>query len=403
MHKKTKIFNDPIYGLVEIPNGLIFQLLEHPFFQRLRRIKQLGLTDYVYPGAIHTRFHHAIGALHITGKAIEVLRSKGHEISSEEKESVQIAILLHDIGHGPFSHALEHTLSPYHHEDLSLMFMESLNVTFANQLEMAIDIFKGTYPKKFLHQLVSGQLDMDRMDYLKRDSFFTGVHEGVIGHERIIQMMDVVNDELVLEEKAIYSIEKFLIARRLMYWQVYLHKTVLAAEQMVIRLMRTAKKLVLSGEDLPCSEPLKYFLERDKKENFDDKRTLLNQFGSLDDYDVVMGMKNWVDHSNPVLSFLSKSLLHRKLFKIELGNEPIAEEKILQIQRKLEKVFDSQLVKGNLIFKGIESNTPYSMRNDEIQILLKNGEVRPLSEISEYGLEDKIITKHYLCYPKNIV
>ena len=403
MLNKTKIFNDPIYGLVEIPNGLIFHLLENASFQRLRRIKQLGLTDYVYPGAIHTRFHHALGALHVMGKAIEVLRTKGHEISDEEKTAVQTAILLHDIGHGPFSHALEHTLSPYHHEELSVMIMESLNIEYGHQLDLAIKIFKGEYHKKFLHQLISGQLDMDRMDYLKRDSFFTGVHEGVIGHERIIQMMDVVNDKLVLEEKAIYSIEKFLIARRLMYWQVYLHKTVLAAEQMLIRLVRTAKKLVLSGVELKCSEPLKYFLERDKKEDFEDKFELLTNFSKLDDYDIVSGMKDWVDHEDSVLSFLSRSLLHRKLFKIELGNEPIAEEKILQIQRKLEKVFDNQLVKGNLIFKGVESNTPYSKSDEEIQILLKNGEVRPLSEISDYGLEDKIITKHYLCYPKNIV
>ena len=401
--KKTKIFNDPIYGLVEIPNGLIFNLLEHPYFQRLRRIKQLGLTDYVYPGAIHTRFHHAIGAFHIMGKAIEVLRSKGNTISEEEKRGVQIAILLHDIGHGPFSHALEHTLSPLHHEELSLLIMESLNIEFDHQLDMAIDIFKGVYPKKFLHQLISGQLDMDRMDYLKRDSFFTGVHEGVIGHERIIQMMDVVDDKLVLEEKAIYSIEKFLIARRLMYWQVYLHKTVLAAEQMIIRLIRTAQTLVLKGEDLPCTRSLNYFLTRDKKEDFEDKVEMLSHYQNLDDYDIISAVKEWVNHKDPVLAFLSKSILYRKLFKIELGNEPIAEDKILKIQRKLEKVFDSQLIRGNLIFKGVESNTPYSKSDEEIQILLKTGDVRPLSEISDYGLEDKIITKHYLCYPKNIL
>ncbi|MDF1866230.1 MAG: HD domain-containing protein [Saprospiraceae bacterium] len=253
---KKKIVNDPVYGFITIPYNIVFDLVEHPFVQRLRRIKQVSLTHYVYPGALHTRFHHALGALHLMGQAIEVLRSKEVEISDEEAKAASIAILLHDIGHGPFSHTLEHTIINVHHEELSLLFMECLNDIFENQLDLAIQIFKNKYHKKFLHQLISGQLDMDRMDYLNRDSFFTGVHEGVIGYDRIIKMLAVHNDELVVEEKGIYSIEKFLIARRLMYWQVYLHKTVLGVEQMLIRVWQRAKKLVKEGAHLEVSKSL---------------------------------------------------------------------------------------------------------------------------------------------------
>lgn len=402
MTSKPKIFNDPIYGLLEIPNGILFKLIEHPYFQRLRRIKQLGLTDYVYPGALHTRFHHALGALHIMGKAVDVLRAKGNEISPEEEEAVKIAILLHDIGHGPFSHALENVLLPFHHEDISLKIMERLNIEFDHQLDLAISIFKGKYKKKFLYQLISGQLDMDRMDYLKRDSFFTGVHEGVIGHERIIQMLDVVDDKLVLEEKAIYSIEKFLIARRLMYWQVYLHKTVLAAEQMLIRVIKSAKEVFQKDPNLSCSKTLRYFFERQTESDFSNRNEMIEHFAKLDDFDIVSGIKEWVDHEDAILAFLSRSILNRRLFKIELGSKPIEEEKVETIRKKLGLVFDNQRIMDSLIFTGVEKNTPYSTTSDEIKILLKDGSVRPLSEISDYGLEDKIITKFYLCYPKNI-
>jgi len=256
---KSKIFNDPVYGFVSVPYGLLFNLVEHRWFQRLRRIKQVSLTHYVYPGALHTRFHHALGALHLMQQAIEVLRSKGAYISDQEAEAVSAAILLHDIGHGPFSHTLEHTLVRAHHEALSLLFMEQLNQELGGALDMTIRIFRDQYPKRFLHQLVSGQLDMDRMDYLNRDSFFTGVHEGVIGYDRIIKMLAIQNDELVVEEKGIYSIEKFLIARRLMYWQVYLHKTVLSAEQMLVQTLRRAKDLVRAGELVPVYGGLAYF------------------------------------------------------------------------------------------------------------------------------------------------
>ncbi len=402
MTSKPKIFNDPIYGLLEIPNGILFKLIEHPFFQRLRRIKQLGLSDYVYPGALHTRFHHALGALHIMGKAVNVLRSKGNEISEAEEEAVKIAILLHDIGHGPFSHALENILLPMHHEDISLKIMERLNIEFDHKLDLAISIFQGKYKKQFLYQLISGQLDMDRMDYLKRDSFFTGVHEGVIGHERIIQMLDVVNDKLVLEEKAIYSIEKFLIARRLMYWQVYLHKTVLAAEQLLIRVIKTAKEVFKKDPNLPCSKTLRYFFERSTEEDFNKPNETIEHFVKLDDFDIISGIKEWVNHDDAILAFLSRSILNRKLFRIELGSKPIEDKKVEKIRKKLGLVFDNQRIMDSLIFTGVETNTPYSTTTDEIKILLKDGSVKPLSEISDYGLEDKIITKYYLCYPKNI-
>jgi HD superfamily phosphohydrolase len=293
---KKKIVNDPVYGFITIPYNIVFDLVEHPYFQRLRRIKQVSLTHYVYPGALHTRFHHALGALHLMGQSIEVLRSKGVEISEKEAKAASIAILLHDIGHGPFSHTLENTLINVHHEELSLLFMESLNEQFKNKLELAIQIFKNEYHKKFLHQLISGQLDMDRMDYLNRDSFFTGVHEGVIGYDRIIKMLAVHKGELVVEEKGIYSIEKFLIARRLMYWQVYLHKTVLGVEQMLIRAWQRAKDLASQGASFEISKSLRFFLFNDiKSEDFvRDREELIGHFAKLDDYDIVSSLKYFI-------------------------------------------------------------------------------------------------------------
>ena len=323
--KNKKILNDPVYGFVGIPHGIIFSLVEHPFFQRLRRIKQTSLTHFVYPGALHTRFHHAIGALHLMQQAIEVLRSKDVDITPEEAEGACIAILLHDIGHGPFSHTLEHTLfNGVTHEELSLLFMERLNEIFDGQLSLAIDIFRGNYPKQFLHQLISGQLDMDRMDYLNRDSFFTGVHEGVIGYDRIIKMLSVQNGELVVEEKGIYSIEKFLIARRLMYWQVYLHKTVLSAEQMLIVALLRAKALTRQGHQLPASPPLAFFLQREpSRADFEQERDqLLGQFAQLDDFDIVSALKSWMFADDKLLAFLSSSIINRRLFRLEFSHTP---------------------------------------------------------------------------------
>ncbi|MFK7932057.1 MAG: HD domain-containing protein [Saprospiraceae bacterium] len=403
---KQKILNDPVYGFVQVPYGILFDLFEHPWFQRLRRIKQLSLTHYVYPGALHTRFHHALGALHLMTQAIEALRAKGIEISVEEAEAVSIAILLHDIGHGPFSHTLEHTLIQHvHHEELSLLFMQQLNEQFDGKLQLAIDIFQDRYTRRFFHQLVSGQLDMDRMDYLTRDSFFTGVYEGVIGYDRIIKMLSVVNDQLVVEEKGIYSIEKFLMARRLMYWQVYLHKTVLSAEQMLVRTLQRARELALNGVQLDVSKPLAYFLYQKMDRQFVKMHSeeLLDQFAQLDDFDVVSALKSFVHHPDATLSFLADGLINRNLFKLILQNEPFTSDQVEKIRLKIRQtqaIPDADL--NYLVFRGKESNSAYSTVKDEIYILFKHGEVRPMSVSSDQELKTSIITKYYLCYPKNI-
>ncbi|MCB0583741.1 MAG: HD domain-containing protein [Phaeodactylibacter sp.] len=402
--KNKKILNDPVYGFVGIPEGIIFQLIEHPYFQRLRRIKQTSLTHFVYPGALHTRFHHAIGALHLMQEAIEVLRSKGVSISEEEAEGACIAILLHDIGHGPFSHTLEHTLfRGVTHEELSLLFMERLNEIFEGQLSIAMDIFRGQYPKQFLHQLVSGQLDMDRMDYLNRDSFFTGVHEGVIGYDRIIKMLSVRDGELVVEEKGIYSIEKFLIARRLMYWQVYLHKTVLAAELMLIAALLRAKALVKLGRQLAASAPLSFFLQREPtREDFGQERNnLLEQFARLDDFDIVSALKNWMDNEDQLLAFLSSSIINRRLFRLEFRSTPFEDAYIREIQQEvLEWSGLGEWALDFLLIRGKESNSAYTKSKDEIRILHKSGEVFPMSQSTDYDLQSRAVTKYYLCYPK---
>ena len=323
---KKKIFNDPVYGFVSVPYGIIFDLIEHPFFQRLRRIKQTSLTHYVYPGALHTRFHHALGALHLMTQAIEVLRQKEVDISEEEAKAVSIAILLHDIGHGPFSHTLENSLINVSHETISALFMEKLNEEFAGELSLAIRIFNNQYDRTFLHQLVSGQLDMDRLDYLNRDSFFTGVHEGVVSYGRIIKMLAVHNNELVVEQKGIYSIEKFLIARRLMYWQVYLHKTVLSAEQMLILALNRAKKLVQTGVSLEVPHNLSFFLNNNfSAADFEGEDELLKRFANLDDFDVIYALKTWMNCKDSVLAYISASIINRKLFRLELINQPIAD------------------------------------------------------------------------------
>ena len=401
---KKKIFNDPVYGFVTIPHEILFDLIEHPYFQRLRRISQLGLSHYVYPGALHTRFHHALGAMHLMNEAIETLRSKNIDISEEEAKGVLIAILLHDIGHAPFSHALEHNLVNVHHEEISEMLMQKLNETFGGKLSTAIEIFQNKHPKQFLHQLVSSQLDMDRMDYLNRDSFFTGVSEGVIGYDRIIKMLMVKDNQLMVEEKGIYSIEKFLISRRLMYWQVYLHKTVLAAEQMLIRALRRAKDLAQQGIELQASPALRYFLYQnlskdDVKLNLDD---FLEQYALLDDIDILSAFKSWMNHEDFILSFLCKSLINRKLFKIELQNEPFRSDYVEKIRQRLQGKHPVISTENSsyLVFEGTESNNAYSTKKDEIKILYKNGQIRPMSDASDQGIQPKIITKHYLCYPK---
>jgi uncharacterized protein len=403
--KHKKILNDPVYGFVNLPDGVLFELVEHPWFQRLSRIKQTSLTHLVYPGALHTRFHHAIGALHLMQQAIEVLRSKGTAVTPAEAEGACIAILLHDIGHGPFSHTLEHTLIQVHHEELSLLFMQRLNQEFAGQLDLAINIFKGTYPKRFLHQLVSGQLDMDRMDYLNRDSFFTGVHEGVIGYDRIIKMLAVRDDELVVEEKGIYSIEKFLIARRLMYWQVYLHKTVLAAEQMLIAALRRAKALARQGAVLPASSALAFFLQQAPgPEDFARQGDqLLARFAALDDYDIIAALKEWMHHDDPVLAFLARSIINRRLFRLEFSPRPFdvgyrqqIRERILQWSGLPPEALDYLFITGK------ESNAAYRTSKDEIKILHKSGQVLPMSQSTDYDLQAREVTKYFLCYPKPI-
>ncbi len=400
---RKKIINDPVYGFISIPDGILFSLIEHPWFQRLRRIKQLGLTHYVYPGALHTRFHHALGAMHLMRRAIEVLRSKGTAISPAEALAASIAILLHDIGHGPFSHALEHSLVDVHHEELSLLFMQQLNKQFDGQLSLAIAIFKNQYPKKFFCQLVSGQLDMDRMDYLNRDSFYTGVSEGVIGYDRIIEMLAVKDGRLVVEEKGIYSIEKFIIARRLMYWQVYLHKTSLVAEQMLIKALERAKALVRKGEKLQAPEALSKFLYKKTGSNDlgKDSLSLLESFAHLDDHDITVALKQWMGHKDFVLALLSKNIIERHLFKVVLSNTPFSGDLEAEMRQKVESIWQIGPEESRyLVFGGQESNRAYSSLHDEILIAYKNGKVLPLSEASDSANFPTIITKYYLCHPK---
>jgi uncharacterized protein len=404
---RVKIFNDPVYGFISVPRGLILDLIDHPYFQRLRRIGQTSLTHYVYPGALHTRFHHALGAFHLTTAAIEVLRSKGVEITESEAQAVQIAVLLHDIGHGPFSHTLEQQIVSVHHEEMSLAFMQVLNKQFGGQLDEAIAVFENKHPKHFLSQLVSGQLDLDRMDYLNRDSFYTGVSEGVIGYDRIIKMLDERDGELVVEEKGIYSLEKFLIARRLMYWQVYLHKTVIVAEQMLIRVFRRARWITehQNGLDsLQLSTGLRYFFEQsDTNIHSDNIPTLTKHFALLDDIDVLSSLKNWATHADPILSYLSRSILERKLLKIELQSAPIDPARAEQIctQTAQQWQLTTKEISNYFVFTGSEKQQAYNVKKGEIKILLKNETVVPMSESTDDALHSKIITKHYLCYPKS--
>lgn len=405
---KKKIFNDPVYGFITIPGSFIFDIIEHPYFQRLRRIKQLGLTDLVYPGALHTRFHHALGAMHLMGMALNRLRSRGHQISEEEKEAALAAILLHDIGHGPFSHALEKTLlSHIAHEKLSYLIMEKLNKEFDGKLDLTIKMFLNLYERKFFHQLISSQLDMDRMDYLKRDSFFTGVMEGTIGADRIIKMLDIVDDELVVEEKGIYSIENFLSSRRLMYWQVYLHKTTVCAEKMLIQIIRRAQHLSLAGEKLFASEALNVFLQqRITLEDFSQNHLYLQAFTSLDDYDLWGAIKIWKNHKDPVLSLLCNQLLERKLFRIEISRTQFEEEKIEQLRKEVVKNLGLPEEHSEyFVVNGVLRNRAYLPVSNKINVLTKKGQVLDVAQASDLPnikAISKIVKKHYLCWPKNV-
>lgn len=406
---KRKIFNDPVYGFISIPDELIFDIIEHPYFQRLRRIKQLGLTHLVYPGALHTRFHHALGTMHLMMQAIEILRLKDVEITDEEALGVIIAILLHDIGHGPFSHALEHSIvNTTNHELLSLLFFQKLNITFNHRLDLAIAIFSNKYHKKFLHQLVSSQLDIDRLDYLKRDSFYTGVSEGVIGTDRIIKMMQVVNDELVIEAKGIYSIEKFIVARRLMYWQVYFHKTVLAAESILVKVLERAKELTRKGEELFATPSLKFFLKNQYTFNdFLENDELFQNFSNLDDYDIYTSMKVWTTHPDIVLSYLSKNIINRQLFRIEIQNKVFDKTILNDLKEKIIKKYNVTAEDANyLVFTGNIENNAYNPTTDHINILYRNGEVKDITEATEQfniSILSETITKYFICYPKEIV
>ena len=407
--KRAKIINDPIYGFIEIESGIINSLINHPYFQRLRRISQLGLSYLVYPGAQHTRFQHALGCLHLVSKATQQLLKKGHKINQEEQEAVKIAILLHDIGHGPFSHALERTLvANISHEELSLIYMHKLNEEFNGKLSLAIKIFKNKYKKKFLHQLVSSQIDMDRLDYLKRDSFFTGVTEGNVGVERIISMLDVKNDNLVIEEKGIYSIEKFIIARRLMYWQVYLHKTVISAENMLIQLLMRAKYLIGNSEKIYISSNLKKFLCNDIKLNdFKEDNKLLNNFSQLDDSEIYSALKYWSQNKDFVLSKLSNDILNRNILKIKVQKNIFNKKHIkLCITKMMNNEKISKEEAEYFIFSDKVSNSLYSIGNSNINILFKNGEIKDLSKSSDqFTLValSKTINKYFLCSPKEYI
>ncbi|WP_104733717.1 HD domain-containing protein [Hanstruepera ponticola] len=402
---KLKIFNDPIYGFITIPNSTIFNLIEHKYFQRLRRISQMGMSYLVYSGAHHTRFHHALGCMHLMQKAVQTLRFKGVDISKAEEEALFIAILLHDIGHGPFSHAMEHSIvNGISHEEISLLFMENLNAEFNGTLTLAIEIFKGNYKRKFLCQLISSQLDMDRADYLKRDSFYTGVSEGNINTERLITMLNVVDDSLVVEEKGIYSVEKFLIARRFMYWQVYLHKTGLVAEQLLIRMLQRAKELVSNGVKLQSSKALDYFLENDVTlKAFNNEAIQL--FAQLDDYDIISAMKSWQFHDDFVLRNLCEMIINRDLLKIKIKKKPIKKDrKHSHVKALVEKYDISEIEANYFVFTGEISNQAYEQNSQNINILYKTGKIQDIVKASDQlNLKalTKPVTKYFICYPKD--
>jgi len=400
-----KILNDPIYGFITIRYPIILNLIDHPYFQRLNRIKQLGLSYLVYPGAHHTRFHHAIGCMHLMQNALEVLKVKDIEITEDEELGVLIAILLHDIGHGPFSHALEHTLvHGVTHEDISLLLMDKLNKEFDGKLSLAIKIFTNKYKKKFLHQLVSSQLDMDRLDYLKRDSFYSGVSEGVVSSDRIINMLNVYEDVLVIEEKGIYSIEKFIVARRLMYWQVYLHKTVLSAENLLVEILKRAIYLARNGGDVHCSPVLKKFLYESYDVSEFEESDILENFTKLDDSDIYSGIKAWCEHSDFTLSSISKSLINRNLPKVLIQREPFEAERIQSLKNQVKESYgitDSEV--NHFVISSEIANNAYNALKDKINIKYKNGTIANITEASD-NFNIKALTepvkKYFVCYPK---
>ena len=399
---KKKIVNDPVYGFITIPDELIFDLIQHPWFQRLRRIQQLGLSNLVYPSAVHTRFQHTLGAVHLMGLALEVLRSKGIDITDEEKQAASIAILLHDIGHGPFSHALENILVPLHHEQVSDLMMKALCHSVDDRIRLALEIFNDQHPKRYLHQLVSGQLDVDRLDYLNRDSFFTGVAEGVIGYDRIIKMLNVKDGLLAIEEKGIYSIEKFIISRRLMYWQVYLHKTVVSAEQMLIQIIRRAKELAQSGESLFATPALQYFLMRSELD-LSESSAWLPHFVLLDDSDVYSAIKVWQSHPDTTLSLLCRHLMNRILFKVEFQKSMFTpsqkEEKRKRVSQNL--LNHKEAIPNYFLLENSTSNSAYSKQTGPIWILLKSGELLDIAEASDQlniSVLSEPVIKHVMCW-----
>ena len=404
---KLKIFNDPIYGFISIPNALIYDLVQHPYFQRLRRISQMGLSYLVYPGANHTRFHHALGCMHIMQKAVDVLRFKGVSISPEEENALYIAILLHDIGHGPFSHAMEKSIvEDVHHEAISLLFMNQLNAEFGGQLSLAIQVFRGDYHRKFMLQLISSQLDMDRMDYLKRDSFYSGVAEGNINSERLIQMMNVVDDVLVIEEKGIYSVEKFLMSRQLMYWQVYLHKTSLVAELILTKVLKRAKELTQKGILLPCSDPLLFFMQNKiTAATFNSENIEL--FSQLDDVDIISALKSWQKQDDFILSSLSKMIINRDLLKVKVSSEKGSKEELKLLKERFASENNIALQDTNyFIFKGKIKNQAYSIEAESIRILKKDKTIEDVAEASDQlNLKSlsKLVTKYYICFPKQLI
>ncbi len=402
---KLKLFNDPIYGFIGIPNELIFNLIGEPYFQRLRRISQMGLSYLVYPGAHHTRFHHALGSMHLMGQAIQILRFKKVEISEEESTGLLLAILLHDIGHGPFSHAMENSIvKGLSHEAISIHFMAALNEKYQGSLTLAMAIFQGSCRRRFMNQLVSSQLDMDRLDYLKRDSFYTGVAEGNINAERLITMLNVVDDHLVVEEKGIYSVEKFLMARRFMYWQVYLHKTGLVAEQLLIKTLQRARELRAGGRGLSASEPLNFFMDHIIDASAFN-REVLDTFALLDDADIVSAIKLWRHHEDFVLSHLCRMLLDRKLLTIKLRNKPVSEERYhMRFKKVRDKYGLTEQETSYFVFLGVIENKAYNQENQNIHILRGNGRLTDVAKASDQlNLEAlaTTVTKYYICYPKD--
>ncbi|MGB0271732.1 MAG: HD domain-containing protein [Schleiferiaceae bacterium] len=408
MSTKNKIINDPIYGFITVKDPLIYELIDHPYFQRLRRISQLGLTYLVYPGAYHTRFHHAIGAMHLMGRAIYTLRQKGHEITPEEERGVLIAILLHDVGHGPFSHALEHTLIPgVSHEALSLKIMEELNQEFDGALTLAIDIFTNNHPKAFLHQLISSQLDMDRLDYLRRDSFYSGVTEGSVNSERLLTMLNVKDDQLVVDSKGIYSVEKFLVARRLMYWQVYMHKTVLSAEFMLVNILKRAKYLANQGVELTGTQALKHFLHADYTWNdFEENPAILKKFLELDDFDVMSGIKDWANHNDLILSDLSSRIINRNLLKIRLQETPFEEEMAEKMAEGIRNQYGfSHGEERYMLIVDKVKNHAYNNKKGHINLLYKDGHTSDISTAADQMTINALsepVERHFICFPREL-